>query len=223
MSICRSVTATLLLLIALTVVSAPAMAQEPREEKPSTPAPSQAASRDVDVNLNTQLYLIVGTNQSVDDATMPAALEPVMKQLRTSFPFKNYRLVATLINRVKHDSHLSLNWIGGPLMGSPAPTTAGITPTFNTFRISNVKLVNDSAGRPMVRMVNFSFGARIPIQTATAVAANAPAAPVINYENTGLLTDISMSEGEPVIVGTLNVGPSGDAIILVVSAKRTQK
>jgi hypothetical protein len=32
-----------------------------------------------------------------------------------------------------------------------------------------------------------------------------------------------MREGEPVVVGTLNVGPSGDAIILVVSAKRTTK
>jgi hypothetical protein len=32
-----------------------------------------------------------------------------------------------------------------------------------------------------------------------------------------------MREGEEVIVGTLNIGPSGDALILVVSAKRTQK
>ena len=223
MNMCRSVCATLLLAIALAVVSAPAMAQEPGPATPKPPATSQAPSRDVDVNLNTQLYLLVGTNQPVDDARMPAALEPVMKQLRTSFPFNNYRLVATLINRVKHDSHLSLNWIGGPLMGSPSPATSNITPTFNTFRISNVKLVTDSAGRPMVRMVGFNFGARIPIQTATLVAANAPAAPVINYENTGLLTDISMGEGEPVIVGTLNVGPSGDAIILVMSARRTNK
>jgi len=30
------------------------------------------------------------------------------------------------------------------------------------------------------------------------------------------LFDISMREGEPVVVGTLNIGPSGDAIILVV-------
>ena len=223
MSMCKSVCATLLLVIALAVVSAPAMAQEPAEATPSTPVASQAPSRDVDANLDTQLYLLVGTNQAVDDARMPAALEPVMKQLRTSFPFKNYRLVATLINRVKHDGNLSLNWIGGPLMASPSPATAGITPTFNTFRINNVKLVNDSAGRPMVRMVGFGFGARIPIQTATLVAANAPAGPVINYENTGLNTDISMPEGEPVIVGTLNVGPSGDAIILVMSARRTSK
>lgn len=223
MSMCKSVCATLLSVIAFAVLGAPATAQEPNEATPSTSVASQASSRDVDANLNTQLYLLVGTSQPVDDATMPAALEPVMKHLRTSFPFKNYRLVATLINRVKHDSQLSLNWIGGPLLASPSPATAGITPTFNTFRIGNVKLVTDSAGRPIVRMANFSFGARIPIQTATLVAANAPAGPVINYENTGLLTDISMGEGEPVIVGTLNVGPSGDAIILVVSARRTNK
>jgi hypothetical protein len=43
-------------------------------------------------------------------------------------------------------------------------------------------------------------------------------APIINYESTGLNTDISMREGEPVVVGTLNIGPSGDAIILVMSA-----
>ena len=220
MSICKSVCAILLL---VAVLNAPAMAQEPTESTPSTRVASQATSRDVDANLDTQLYLLVGTNQDVDDARMPAALEPVIKQLRTSFPFKNYRLAATLINRVKNDGHLSLNWIGGPLMASPSPATAGITPTFNTFRIGNVKLVTDSAGRPMVRMANFSFGARIPIQTATLVAANAPAGPVINYENTGLLTDISMGEGEPVMVGTLNVGPSGDAIILVMSARRTNK
>jgi hypothetical protein len=29
-----------------------------------------------------------------------------------------------------------------------------------------------------------------------------------------------MGEGVPVIAGTLNVGPSGDAIIVVISAKR---
>ena len=72
-------------------------------------------------------------------------------------------------------------------------------------------------------MEGFRFGARIPIQTGTAVASNGPAAPIINYENTGLNTDISMHEGEPVVVGTLNVGPSGDAIILVMTARRSSK
>ena len=72
-------------------------------------------------------------------------------------------------------------------------------------------------------MEGFGFGVRIPVLTASAVASNGPMAPIINYESTGLNTDISFPEGEPVIVGTLNVGPSGDAIILVISARRTFK
>jgi hypothetical protein len=108
-------------------------------------------------------------------------------------------------------------------MGTPNQATANITPSFNEFRVNNVKLVTDASGRSIVRMEGFGFGARIPIQTATLVAANAPAGPMINYEPTGLNTDVSMHEGEPVIVGTLNVGPSGDAIILVMSARRTNK
>ncbi|MGI8835559.1 MAG: hypothetical protein ACR2H4_02845 [Pyrinomonadaceae bacterium] len=182
---------------------------------------TQAEKKDDETNLDTQLYLLVATNQDVDDAKLPAALESVIRQLRASLPFKNYRLAATLINRVKNDGRLNLRWVGGPMMA----TTAGFsgTPSFNEFHVNTVKLVRDAGGQQFIRMDGFGFGARIPIQTGTALASNAPAAPIINYESTGLNTDISIREGEPVIVGTLNVGPSGDAIILVMSARRTNK
>jgi hypothetical protein len=184
-------------------------------------AADQASKTNDEINLDTQLYLLVATNQEVDDAKMPAALEPVIKQLRATLPFKNYRVSATLINRVKNDGRLSLKWIGGPLLGSAAATTQ--TPSFNDFKVVNVKLVRNSEGQSVVRMEGFGFGSRIPIQSGTTVASNGSAAPNIIYETTGLNTDISMREGEPAIVGTLNVGPSGDAIILVMSAKRSMK
>lgn len=182
---------------------------------------SQKETKDDETNLDTQLYLLIATNQAVDDAKLPVALEAVVKQLRISLPFKNYRLAATLINRVKNDGRLSLQWVGGPLLPSAAASVN--TPSFNEFKVNTVRLIVDASGRDVVRMDGFRFGARIPIQTGTAVASNGPAAPIINYENTGLNTDISMREGEPVVVGTLNVGPSGDAIILVISARRSSK
>jgi hypothetical protein len=184
-------------------------------------APAQTTRPDDEVNLDTQLYLIVATNQEVGNERLPSALDDVLKQLRASLPFKNYRISATLINRVKNDGKLNLKWIGGPLLGSAATTSQ--TPSFNEFRVHNVKLSRDAEGQLKVRMDGFGFGARIPIQSGTAIASNGPAAPIINYESTGLNTDISMREGEPVIVGTLNVGPSGDAIILVMTAKRALK
>lgn len=187
-----------------------------------TPGPSpQKEARDDETDLDTQLYLLIATNQDVGDAKLPATLTPVVAQLRASLPFKNYRLAATLINRVKNEGRLSLQWVGGPLLPSAAASAS--TPSFNEFKVSQVKLAIDAVGRDIVRMEGFRFGARIPIQTGTAVASAGPAAPILNYENTGLNTDISMREGEPVVVGTLNVGPSGDAIILVISARRSSK
>ena len=187
-----------------------------------TTEPSAAAREDAkndEANLDTQLYLLVATNQDVDDAKLPAALDGVVKQLRASLPFKNYRLAATLINRVKNNGRLNLKWIGGPMMASAAASNA--TPSFNEFHVNNVKLITGAGGVQIVKMEGFGFGARIPIQSGTAIASNGPAAPIINYEPTGLNTEISMREGDPVVVGTLNVGPSGDAIILVMSARRT--
>lgn len=181
---------------------------------------SQSEKQQDETNLDTQLYLLVATNQDVDDAKLPVALESVVKQLRASLPFKNYRLAATLINRVKNDGRLNLKWIGGPLV--PSGAVSNTTPSFNEFRVENVKLVTNAANQQIVRMQGFGFGVRIPIITASTVASNAPTMPIINYESTGLNTDISMREGEAVVVGTLNIGPSGDAIILVMSAKSTK-
>ena len=182
---------------------------------------SQSEKQEDETNLDTQLYLLVATNQDVDDAKLPAALDPVVRQLRSSLPFKNYRLAATLLNRVKNDSRLNLKWIGGPLGPSGAATSTN--PSFNEFKVNNLKLVKDAGNQQVVRMEGFGFGVRIPIITSSTVATNGPVAPNINYESTGLNTDISMREGEAVVVGTLNIGPSGDAIILVMSAKRTQR
>ena len=179
-----------------------------------------------DANLETQLYLIVGTNQDVDEPKIPAVLDPVVRQLRATLPFKNYRLAATLINRVKNEGRVELSWIGGPLASVSGAASVGaspVTPSFSQFKVRQVKLSRNSENQPIVQMLGFNFGARIPIQVSGAIAANGAVAPNFNYENTGVATDISMREAEPVIVGTLNIGPSGEAIILVVSAKRAPK
>ena len=197
---------TALLLVLCAAVCMNVQAQEPAD----------------DANLDTQLYLIVGTNQEVDDAKLPASLDPVVKQLRASLPFKNYRLAATLLNRVKNEGRLDLCWIGGPLAG-PTAAASSLTPSFSQFKVRQVKLVRNAENQQVVQMLGFNFGARVPIQTPGAIAANGAVAPTVAYEQTGVSTDISMRESEPVIVGTLNIGPSGDAIILVVSAKKTQK
>lgn len=190
-------------------------------QTPSQPARAQAESaRDDDTNLDTQLYLILATNRDVEEVKAPNALDHAMKQLRESLSFKHFNLTASFLNRVKNNGRLDVSWVGGPLLAS-VPSAVG-NPSFNQFT-ALVKLASGESGS-VVRMADFRFGSRVPIvtgQTTMAIASTAPSSiPTITYESIGLRTDISMREGEPVIAGTLNVGPSGDAIIVVIAARR---
>ena len=184
------------------------------------PARATAASRDNDTNLDTQLYLIMATNRDAEDGKMPLVLEPVMNQVRQALGFKHYALAATFLNRVGHNGRLEMTWVGGPLL-APSSSPMG-NPSFNQFT-ALVKVVTDEKGREIVRMNDFKFGSRVPIVTAqppSTTSVGTSSFPVISYESIGLRTDISMRENTPVVAGTLNVGPSGDAIIVVISAKR---
>ncbi len=178
--------------------------------------------KDEDANLDVQLYLILASNREVEDIKTPAVLDPVIKQLRDSLPFKHYNLAGTFLNRVKNNGHLDVSWVGGPfaIHGS----TAQSNPSFSQFA-SVVRLIAGDNGADVVRLNEFRFGTRVPIITQitpTNASTSASPYPVVNYEQVGLRTDLSMREGTLVIAGTLNVGPSGDAIVVVVSAKRAK-
>jgi hypothetical protein len=169
--------------------------------------------------LEVQLHILVARKASDGEAEkLPAALEAVVKQLKTTFTFKSYRLATTLLNRVKNGGRLSVRWTGNPLLGQqPAP---GSTPGSNDFIVQQIKLEKDDAGRDIVQLSNFMFTARVTVPLPAVASAGTPN---VQYEQTGITTDLSVREGEPTIIGTLNVGPSGDALILVVTAKRPGK
>jgi hypothetical protein len=223
----RRTLATLLfttLFVGLVAVGHQVKAQTVQAAPTASFTQTETAKQDDETNLDTQLFILIATNQDVGDPKLPTTLDSVVRQLRASLPFKNYRLAVTLINRVKNEGRLNLKWVGDPLFNSASTSSGGtLTPSFNDFSVNSVKLVRDGAGRDFIRMDQFRFGARVPIQTAQTVASTGNSFPVINYEPTGISTDISFREGEPTIVGTLSVGPSGDAIILVMTARRTVK
>jgi hypothetical protein len=213
----------ILLAVCVVAGSASVYAQESQEaQTPQTQTQIQTQTPADETNFETQLFLIVGTNQDVADPKIPVSLDGVMKQLRSTLPYKNYRLATTLINRVKNEGRLDVNSITGPIV--PVTSSSNIPQTTpSVFRVRQIKLVRERDGQSLVQMAGFYFSSRLAIPVGAAVASNTPAPPAFNYEVATLATDISVREAEPVVVGTLNTGPSGDAIILIVSAKRTQK
>src|SRR5436190_5354701 len=67
-----------------------------------------------DANLEIQVYLILASNSEIEDARLPVTLDPIIKQLRESLPFKHFNLAATFLNRVKNNGKLELTWMAGP-------------------------------------------------------------------------------------------------------------
>jgi len=170
--------------------------------------------KDDETNLDTQLYLIVATNQEVDDAKLPVSLDLVIRQLRASLPFKNYRLAATLVNRVKNEGRLNLRWIGGPF-ATPSGSASAATPSFSDFNIRTVRLVRDNAGQQIVQMAGFSYGARIPIQTGTAIAM---AAGPSMFSSSNKVTFVTQDDAAPREFSFENL-PLGAGCVLGLSPK----
>ena len=112
-----------LIAVLLAVVCLGINVQAQTTATPQTQTSTQTRNED-ETNLETHLFLIVATHQDSAESKLPSSLDGVAKQLRATLPFKNYRLVSTLINRVKNEGSLKLNWVGAPMtsIASTAPT-----------------------------------------------------------------------------------------------------
>ena len=182
------------------------------------PQTQPGAAHEDQTNLNLELYMIAATSQP-REGKIPASLDSVVRQLRDTLPFRNYSLETTMVNRVRNGGSLSLSSYVGLL---PNPAVSNRPPIFNDFSIARLSLVPDSNGGQTVQLLRFAFGSRVPIQTGTNIAPSGTnSAPVYNYDQVGIKTDISVREGQPAVVGTLlNASSSGEAIVLVVLVKR---
>jgi hypothetical protein len=153
-----------------------------------------------DINYEVQLYLLV-TNDGADGAAkLPQALDGVVRQLKTSLPPADYRLAATFINRVKSGGSFETNSVGGSApQGSPQVM---LTPAFYQFALTDVRAADGPQSEGSVNVRQLRFSVRLPIQ-----AADRPG--VVQFQETGLNTQMSVREGEPTLVSTLNSSSAG--------------
>ena len=174
-----------------------------------------------DTNHEVQLHLLVTSSDRQEGAGVPRSLDGVVRQLRASLPPSEYRLAATFINRVKDGGGLEVRSVGSAPFAQGAANA--LTPTFFQFSLGDVRLEEDAAGQGFVNIRNFRLGLKIPIQTAPAVSGAVTGPPAIQYEDTGINTQLSVREGEPTLVGTLNSGRPGQLFAVVVTIRRTGK
>ena len=79
--------------------------------------------------------------------------------------------------------------------------------------MTQVRLATDSQGKEAIRIGKFDFGMRVPMQISQGN---------YQYRDVGIITELSMSEGGLVVVGTGNMGLTDTAMIVVVGAKKVK-
>ncbi|HYP49703.1 MAG TPA: hypothetical protein VEQ34_02090 [Pyrinomonadaceae bacterium] len=170
--------------------AAPVFAQETKDVKLAEPS------------YEIVLQVLVASNTG-DNNQMPQSLGNVVRKLKTTFPFSDYRLTATYLNRVENGGTIESR-------GIIQETNASATPTFQNWSIYGVKRVADAGGQNLIQLGTFQFGTKFPIQMGQSV----------NYDDTGLkINRLNLAENVPTIVGTMNASKTNELIVLVLTVR----
>lgn len=174
-----------------------------------------------EINYEVQLHLLVTAEGAEAGAKVPQGLDGVVRQLKSSLPPADYKLAATFINRVRDGGRLEVKTVGGsPFTSSQLDP---LNPTFFQFFLGSVKMA-DEQPNGLINVQDFRLGLKVPVQTATVSNEKSlQGYPVIQYEDTGINTQMSVREGEPTLVGTLNTSRPGQLFALVITIRRTGK
>jgi hypothetical protein len=168
-----------------------------------------------EINYEVQLYLLVTAEATAEGAAkVPQALEGVVRQLKTSLPPADYRLAATFINRVKSGGSFEANSVGGSApQGSPQGM---LMPAYYQFTFTDVRAADGPQSEGSVNVRQLKFSIRLPTQLADRPG-------IIQFQETGLNTQMSVREGEPTLVSTLNSSSAGRFFALVITIRRAVK
>jgi hypothetical protein len=159
------------------------------------------------VSIQTQIYLISASDEAGDVGAFPKEIEPVITQLKSTLKYKNYRFVNTFINRVNDGGSVESN--------GTIQSVSGISnPTFMQYKLSQVRIASDNTGSQAIRIGRFNFSLRVPVQMGNP--------PTTQYQDVGLNTELSLSEGGLTVIGTANISVGDSAMIVVVSAKKVK-
>jgi hypothetical protein len=101
-------------------------------------------------------------------------------------------------------------------LGTTPPTSS--IPSFYDLLLTDVTLVSSGTQQGLVHF-RIHFGARLPIVVGSS-SGSSGSSQAVNYEGTGISTSLSIRENEPVVVGTMSLGPSNEMLVLIVSVKR---
>lgn len=181
-------------------------------------AQSDAKQQQAEPSYEVVLQILIASNgAAAGDKAIPQTLSNVIRKLKTTYSFSDYRLASTYLERVSSTvEHKSIFTEYGQ---NPATTN----PVFSDWTLRDLKSLPGAGGKNIVQFQSFRFGARVPIVTAITKDDSGKMFPVVNYESIGLtLNRLSLTENEPTVIGSLSTSKPDELMFLVLTVKPTE-
>ena len=170
---------------------------------------SNAFAQQAEPTYEMALNVLVGSNEAGRGAEVPANLSAISKQLKSMFPFANYRIVTTFFIRLSNTGNIEYKSISN-LFGEES---ANDPQSFVDWSINNVQVHQNG-----LQARSFRFGARVPVRSIG--VREGQTTTMVNYENIGLtLNPIGIPPSKPTLLGTINLPRSAGTMFLVATIK----
>jgi len=165
------------------------------------------------------LQVLIASNTAADKSVaVPQTLSNVVKKLKTNYPFSNYRLNLTYLQRIADTGNIELRSV------SNEPNQDIYAPVFSEFTLGQLQNLPDAKGQNSISIQNFRFGQRVPIKSASYTTESGKPNSVVNYDQIGLsMRKLNLSENTPTVVGTLSTSKPDELMFVVLTVKPVEE
>lgn len=148
--------------------------------------------------------LVASNNSSSGKGAIPKSLSNTVKNLKNLYNFLDYRLETTFLQRTSN----SIDYKS--LLNDFISSQSNSTPIFAEWSLHGLKNLSASQAGKSLQIDRFRFGARIPVKVDVQTV----------YESIGITCSrFSLSENEPIVIGSLTTAKPDEMIFLVLTIK----
>jgi hypothetical protein len=163
-------------------------------------------------------YVLMASNDASKRSDLPGPVDSAIRQFRESLPYRNYRLITTLVGRFRDRVPLELSGVTPPNLIGPSNANR---PVFYSFTL----MPRAEPSAEPTRSINLDsvrFSIQLPVIEGMArTDPNTPPTPILSYHSMEVKTGLSIREGIPAVVGSLTTGQLDEQLVLVLHVTKS--
>jgi hypothetical protein len=160
-------------------------------------------------NIELTVHLMLAGNEVKAGDAVPVELDPVIKQLKAVFGYRDFQILDTNFLRNRE----GLRGDASGVLSIDVPNLEGAIPVARyDFDYANATVTAGDKGN-LIRIDGFRLNAKIPY------ASGKPPTTSFQFMDVGIRTNLDVREGQKVVVGKSKVDNLGRALIVVLTAK----